>query len=277
MPNSATATANGIASLLGDTITLPDSVGELSKSYKSAKPFPHLVFENMFSNQMLDELVAELPSIDRNKWVHEDNDHIQQYNLRSAVDLGKTGYQLSSLLHSAKFLYFLSEVTGIWSLLPDPYLQGAGYHVVPRGGSFDIHADRNTAYETGLMRRLSLIIYLNKNWKHEYGGQLELWNSTATRCEAVIEPEFNRTILFEITDTNFHGLPNPIACPEGQTRNAFVTYFHTATLNNQKVVPHTSIYAPNFYRKDKLSVRQMVKDCIPPILVRGLKKMRGAD
>lgn len=274
MPSAQPA---GIASLLTDTITLRDSVENLSAAYKTAKPFPHIVFDGMFSNDMLDKLVQELPSMSRDKWVHEDNDHLQQFNLRSAVDLGKTGYDLAAFLNSAKFLYFLSELTGIWNLLPDPYLQGAGYHVIPRGGSFDIHADRNTAYETGLIRRLSLIIYLNKDWKHEYGGQLELWNTDGTRCEAVVEPQFNNTVLFEITDKNFHGVPSPIAGPEGRTRNAFVVYYHTAVVaGGSDVIPHTSIYAPGFYRKDQLSLRGVVRDCIPPILLRRFKKIRGA-
>jgi hypothetical protein len=273
---SSTVTTAGIASYLSDTITLPDSVENLAARYKNAKPFPHILLDNIFPDAMLDSLINEQPSMDRDKWVHEDNEHLQQFNLRSAVDLGKTGYQLSSFLNSAKFLYFLSELTGIWNLLPDPYLQGAGYHVIPHGGSFDVHADRNTAYETGLMRRLSLIIYLNKNWKHEYGGQLELWNTDASKCEAVVEPEFNRTIVFEITDTNFHGVPSPIAAPEGRTRNGFVVYYHTAVVGSAtELNPHTSIYAPSFYRKEKVSLKSVVRDCIPPIVMRRLKKMRG--
>jgi hypothetical protein len=271
----ATAANPGIASYLSDTIMLPDSIEKLSARYKNAKPFPHILLDNMFSNSMLDSLIAEQPAMDRDKWVHEDNENLQQFNLRSAVDLGKTGYQLSSFLHSAKFLYFLSEMTGIWNLLPDPYLQGAGYHVIPSGGSFDVHADRNTAYETGLQRRLSLIIYLNKNWKPEYGGQLELWNTDGSKCEAIVEPEFNRTIVFEITDNNFHGVPSPISAPNGRTRNGFVVYYHTAVVGAKtELNPHTSIYAPGFYRKEKTSLKNVMRDCVPPILMRRLRKIK---
>jgi Rps23 Pro-64 3,4-dihydroxylase Tpa1-like proline 4-hydroxylase len=91
-------------------------------------------------------------------------------------------------------------------LLPDPYLQGAGFHIVPNGGKFDVHVDRNTAYDTGLIRRLALIIYLNKDWAPEYGGQLELWNSDASRREVSIVPSFNRTVIFELTEESFHGV-----------------------------------------------------------------------
>lgn len=264
-----------IASWLQGQITLPDSVENLSAAFNSAKPFRHITVDNLFSNDMLEKLIREIPSMSEKNWVHEDNDQLQTYNLRSAIELGETGFQLTAFLHSAAFLYFLSEVTGIWELLPDPYLQGGGFHVMPRGGKFDVHADRNTAYETGLHRRLSLIVYLNKDWKPEYGGQLELWNSDGTRCEGVVEPVFNKTVIFEITDKNFHGVPKHIACPEGRTRDCFLVYYHTARPAGQDAAaPHTSIYGPSMYRKNGSALRKLVRDVTPPILMRTLKKVR---
>jgi hypothetical protein len=113
---------------------------------------------------------------------------------------------------------------------------------MPPGGKFDVHADRNMAYETGLTRHLSLITYLNKSWKHEYGGQFELWNHDGSRREAVVEPLFNRTVIFEIADQNFHGVPSPIASPGGRCRTSFVVYYHTA--QGQSAAPHSSVF-PN--------------------------------
>jgi hypothetical protein len=271
----------GILSLLHHKIKVNESVEDLASKYKSAKPFPHVVLDQLFEDSLLDRLIAETPSLGAAKWVHNDDAHLNKFNLRSAVELGETGYQLVSFLHSAAFLYFLSEITGVWELLPDPYLQGGGYHILPRGGKFDVHADRNTAYETGLLRRLSLITYLNKSWKHEYGGQLELWNADGTRCETVIEPLFNRTIIFEIGDQNFHGVPAQVACPSGRSRNSFVAYYHTAhAYGRGEVVPHSSVYSPMFYQNDSpqessSTVIRVARAVCPPIVVRGVKKVLG--
>jgi hypothetical protein len=263
---------NGIMSFLEDKITLPDSVERLASRFNAARPYRHLVIDNLFPEDLLDRLVTEIPPMTDDHWVHENDDHLQKYGLRSAVELGETGYQLTSFLHSAGFLYFLSELTGIWQLLPDPYLQGSGYHMIPPGGKFDVHSDRNTAYETGLTRRLSMIIYLNKNWKHEYGGQFELWNSDGTRQEAIVEPLFNRTILFEIAEPNFHGVPKTVACPNDRSRNSFLVYYHTA---GTAEAPHTSVYAPSFYRKDESALRKIVKDVTPPVVLRAFKRVSG--
>jgi len=265
-----------IVSLLEGKIKLPGSVEALKSKFQAGQPFRHLVMDDMFSDDMLDRLVGEKPPITRDHWVHENNERLRTYNLRSAVELGDVGFQLTAFLHSAAFLYFLSEVTGIWELLPDPYLQGGGYHVMPIGGKFDVHLDRSTAYETGLNRRLSLIVYLNKNWKHEYGGQLELWNADATRCEEIIEPFFNRTVLFEITDMAYHGIPNPIACPKGRSRDCFLVYYHTARTPGQDAAPpHTSIYGPSLYEKKGSAMRKFLRDLTPPLLLQTLRKVGG--
>src|SRR5579863_4703499 len=265
-----------IVSLLEGKIKLRDSVETLKSKFDHGKPFRHLVIDDIFSDDMLDKLVEEIPPITRGHWVHENNERLRTYNLRSAVELGDVGFQLIAFLHSAAFLYFLSELTGIWELLPDPYLQGGGYHVMPIGGKFDVHVDRNTAYETGLNRRLSLIVYLNKDWKHEYGGQLELWNRDATRCEEIIEPLFNRTVLFEIVENGYHGIPKHIACPKGRSRDCFLVYYHTARAAGQDAAPpHTSIYGPNLYEKKGSATRKFFRDLTPPLLLQALKKVQG--
>jgi hypothetical protein len=272
---TASATHMEIDGVLNDASRLTASIESLRSHYQSAKPFPHLVFDNLFSNDLLECVANEMLPPGEARWVRHDDDHLRQFNLRSALDLGRAGSQLVAFLHSAGFLYFLSKVTGIWELLPDPYLQGAGYHRIPRGGKFDVHVDRNIAYSTGLVRRLSLLIYLNKDWKHEYGGQLELWSKDGTRQEVVIEPIFNRTAIFEISDENYHGVPSVVRCPRGRSRNCFVAYYHTVELPGIKgVMPHTSIYAPILYGQRRSRIRQLAKDLTPPIIVRAVRKLR---
>jgi len=112
-----------------------------------------------------------------------------------------------SIVHAAGFLHFLSEITGIPQLLPDPYLLGSGYAQMRRGDYFNVHSDRNVAYDTGMLRRLAMIVFLNKSWPADYHGKLELWNHEATSCDATIEPLFNKTIIFEVANPNYHGFP----------------------------------------------------------------------
>jgi hypothetical protein len=264
----------GIAAILSDRLRLPHDSAALHTSYETAKPFRHIILDDVFDPALLERVCQEIPRIDDDTWVRESDDHIKQFNHRSPVSLGEGASELVALLHSAAFLYFLSEVTGIWELLPDPYLQGASYHVVPRGGFFNVHVDRNVAYSTGLVRRLALMLYLNKDWKTEYGGQFELWNDTGTQRVKAVEPIFNRCLVFEVTDTSYHGLPVPVACPPGRTRNSFAVYFHTVAKPGEgEIKPHTSVYAPSSYRQKSFNVKSLAKDLTPPLLLRTAKKL----
>src|SRR5690606_11453061 len=192
--------------------------------------------------------------------------------MRSAVDMGAAGRELAALVHSPAFLYLLSEITDVWQLLPDPYLQGGGHAVMRRGGFFEVHADINVAYDTGLRRRMALLVFLNDDWRPEYNGQLELWNDDGSHCEVSIEPRFNRTVLFEVAFPNYHGVPAPLACPPDVMRHTFLVYFHTADLGNaddgRPVKPHSSLFAPRFYQGPKSWLRRLAFQLSPPALTR---------
>jgi hypothetical protein len=248
------------------------SVNELLDDYRLAKPFPHLVLDDLFPAEALEALLEELPPVSSEKWVHQLDELMFKSNLRSAVDLEEAGYAFSSMLHSAAFLYFLTEITGIEALLPDPYLGGAGYHVMHEGGKFEVHADRNTDYHCGLQRRLAMLVYLNKAWQPEFGGQLELWNQDGSRCEKVIEPIFNRTVIFEIADTNFHAV-RPVASGAGATRKSFAAYFHTV---DGTIVPHSSVYAPSIYQNREGVLNRVARASLPPFIWGALRKLKKA-
>jgi hypothetical protein len=75
-------------------------------------------------------------------------------------------------------------------------------------------------------RRLNLLIYLEKNWKDEYGGGLEMWNADMTNCDKMVMPNFNRCVIFETSEISYHGY-SKITIPEGVTRKSFFAYFYT--------------------------------------------------
>ena len=251
-------------------LSIENTIDELSDTYRSALPYPHLVLDGLFPASTLESVIAEFPPLTSEKWFYESNDRMSKYNLRSAADLGDSGFQFISMLHSAGFLRFLSEITGVQALLPDPYLTGAGYHVYPSGGQFDVHADRNVDFYCGLERRLVMLIYLNQNWNGSFGGQLELWDTKGTRCEKVIEPIFNRTVMFEINDENFHGV-RPIIGRD-VFRSSLIIYFHTA---NSHLVPHESIFTPTQHRKNNSAIKRIGKEITPPFITKLAQRYRG--
>jgi Rps23 Pro-64 3,4-dihydroxylase Tpa1-like proline 4-hydroxylase len=211
---SITSAESPVLSQLARKIRLPHGIDALRAQYRSAKPFPHLVLDDLFADDLLDALLPEIGGMQRDQWNSIEQDARERtLRMRSALAIGPAGERLLNIVHSAAFLYLLSEITGIAALLPDPYLQGGGYAVMRRGDYFHVHSDRSTAYDTGLTRRLAMIVFLNKAWKPEYKGQLELWDHDAKKCDVFIEPSFNKTALFEVAFPNYHGVPVPLHVP----------------------------------------------------------------
>ncbi|HMN45745.1 MAG TPA: 2OG-Fe(II) oxygenase [Povalibacter sp.] len=269
---------SNVASLqdyFGQSLDVPRDVDVLRERYRSAQPFPHVVVDNLFAAAFLDRLVAEAPPPEAEQWqTFEREDLERTYRMRSAMDVGSAGSEMVALMHSAAFLYLLSEITGVWQLLPDPYLQGAGHAMMRRGDFFKVHADRNVAYDTGLTRRLVVIVFLNRHWRPEYRGQLELWNHAGERCEVSIEPEFNRTVIFEVAYPNYHGVPQPLECPADRMRRSFLVYYHTAHGGaGDRITPHSSRFAPAFYRRRKSALRRAAEQITPPIVLNAVRRL----
>jgi Rps23 Pro-64 3,4-dihydroxylase Tpa1-like proline 4-hydroxylase len=248
-------------------------------AYSSAQPFPHFVVDNFFDPAIVDQVLAEFPKPGQIKWQTFDNE--QEIKLASAAEasFGSITRLLLYHLNSITFLEFLSKATGIENLISDPCFEGGGLHQIPRGGKLGIHADFNKHRRFGLDRRLNVILYLNKDWREEYGGHLELWNRDVTKCEAKILPLYNRLAVFGTTDFTFHGHPDPLQCPEGMTRKSLALYYFTNGRPAEEITgEHSTLFKARKEDDFRLSVGQRVRrfarDILPPIISRNIGKLR---
>jgi hypothetical protein len=201
---------------------------EHRESYTRARPFPHAVLDNVLPEDALELALDAFPTAGSNVWQEYGNYYEAKLAARGEERLGDDISLLLYQFNSAPFLRFLEDLTGIKGLLPDPYFTGGGLHQIVRGGKLGIHADFSRHGQLPLHRRLNVLIYLNRDWKEEYGGDLELWDANVTQCCTKIAPLFNRMVIFTVTDWSFHGHPEPLACPEGMTRKSIALYYFTA-------------------------------------------------
>jgi hypothetical protein len=215
----------------------------LREQYVSAQPFPHIVLDGLFPDAVLEEVLAAFPRPDEIEWRRFDSatekklGYWHESTLRPEVQLFL--YEMNS----APMLQFLQALTGIEGLVSDPYYGGAGPHQILLGGFLKVHVDFNWHPLLQLDRRLNMLVYLNKDWQEEYGGQLELWSRDMSRCEAKILPVFNRTVVFSTTDFSFHGHPAPLACPEGRSRKSVSFYYYSnGRPDEERSAPHDTVF-----------------------------------
>ncbi len=134
--------------------------------------------------------------------------------------------------NSPRFVEFVSKLIGVDELIADPSLEGGGLHQSTAGGYLNIHADFTVhPHNRKWQRRANLLLYLNDDWKPEYGGDLELWSSDMKRCVEKVSPVANRVLLFTTDGTSFHGHPEPMRCPPGLARRSLALYYFTVEEN----------------------------------------------
>lgn len=208
----------------------------LYQKFSSAGPFEHVVIDNFFPDEIAQSVLNEIDSDNHDTWDKRNHEHIQvkwRSNWQSDSDIPPTTKQLIWHLNSGDFLRWMSQVTGIQGIIPDPYLSGGGFNQINPGGTLAVHADGNWHDLMGVHRRLNLILYLNKNWQADWNGDLELWSRTndnkPLRCETTIEPQFNRLVIFRTDDFSFHGHPKPLCCPPDRSRRSLILYYYTNT------------------------------------------------
>jgi len=207
----------------------------LKTEYEVAKPFPYTIIDDFLPNKVANKVLSVFPGPDDEFWLDwkkRDTKHQpKKLGIGHASRLEGAPAYLHSVLsafNSYPFLNFLEQLTGIKSLLPDPYFNGGGIHQTLSGGKLSIHTDFNHLVSLGLYRRINVILFLNKQWKKEYGGYLELWDVDKTRCEKKIAPIFNRMVAFETNKNTFHGHPEPLNTPTKITRKSIALYYYTS-------------------------------------------------
>ncbi len=215
-------------------------------AYASASPYPHAVIEDFLPDELIDRVLAEFPqpSAEINwRQLHskrEDDGSTVQFNKQGMPNLMQVSPYLRQLiweLNSGTFIRALEKLTGIGNLIPDPALRGAGLHQVLPGGVLAVHADFTQHQDYKLERRVNLLLYLNRDWKDEYEGHLELWNADMSRCVKRIRPNAGRCVVFNTDASSFHGHPRPLRCPEGMTRKSIALYYYTLGRDDKDVEP----------------------------------------
>jgi Rps23 Pro-64 3,4-dihydroxylase Tpa1-like proline 4-hydroxylase len=204
---------------------------ELARSrhdeYLKATPFPHVVLDDFLPARITETVLSEFPSPEAVRWKKFDAEKEQKLASTHEEQFGDFTRHLFGQFNGQVFVNFLEALTGIEGLVPDPHLVGGGLHQIEPGGFLEVHADFNKHDRLRLDRRLNVLLYLNKDWKEEYGGFFELWNEDATRREQRVLPIFNRCVVFSTTDYSFHGHPDPLACPPGRTRKSLALYYYS--------------------------------------------------
>jgi hypothetical protein len=246
--------------------------------------------DDFLPEEVLDQVLAEFPRPDQD-WFAFDSPLERKLATKDDSTMGPATRRLLWELNSPAFVDFLERLTAIEALVPDPHFDGGGLHQIERGGHLKVHADFNRHPRTHLERRLNVLIYLNRTWKEEYGGHLELWSRDMQRPEARVLPIFNRCVVFSTTSTSYHGHPDPLTCPEGETRKSMALYYYTKDRPAEDGTnSHNTLFqarpgeelppAPAQELEPRVPPRERLKRAVrlvtPPIVLAAVRRLRSS-
>ena len=217
---------------LVDLGTLQDRLPELAEQYRSAQPFPHVVLDDVLFADAFTRAAEEFPAMRDPFWKGYLHVNETKYGNTQPDTWGPTLTAVAKEFVSPEFVSFLEELTGISDLLPDWSMDGGGLHQTLRGGHLNIHADFTTHHvKENWSRRVNILLYLNEEWREEWGGKLELWDKEMTAPQAKVQPAGNRMLVFTTSDDSFHGHPDALTCPDDVARRSMALYYFTEEQN----------------------------------------------
>jgi len=223
---------------------LEDGVETMRDEFAKNSPYEHIVIDNFCNKEFLEEAVGLIPDA-HNAGHNKSNDYIFAKNKFEKSDFDLICPQLAELkneLLSERFSTWLSAITD-QEIFIDPNFHGGGIHQGGKGSFLDMHADFNYHPENlSWFRNVNILLYLNKDWKPNYAGQLKLVDGREKNGKPyLIEPIFNRAVIMFTRDYTLHGY-DPINFPSGTYRTSIAAYGYTETGKAGKL--RTTVWMP---------------------------------
>lgn len=215
---------------------------KLNNTFVGTPPYPMITLDNFLPHEFAIQLANECETIPNQYWTEFTRNGSFMRECKK-LEYAPFAYEFVNAMHSALGMEWMTKLTNIADLIPDPYLVGAGYSRSFTGDSLKLHSDFNWNNQLKLHRMLSFIIYLNPNWKEEWGGHLQFTDFNKDKVIQNVAPVFNRAIIWRYHKRGFHGYPDPLTCPQGMSRNTFrLFYYYSDAQHKDDDRPHRSLY-----------------------------------
>ncbi len=216
----------------------------LRRQFQENQPYPHVHFKEFLDPCVAAEMASEFPGLATDAWTRYKHPNENKVGLAKRSLFPPLLGEVVDELNSEAFVDWLSQLTGIPDLLSDDMLEGGGLHQSGKGGFLNVHTDfSNHHYHKHWRRQVNLILYLNPTWQEEWGGAIELWDREVRRCVVKIPPLFNQALIFRTDEISYHGFPDPVRCPEGESRKSLALYYYTVE-SGAEVKTRSTNYRP---------------------------------
>lgn len=238
------------------------AIRQLIESPICHDPYDHIIIDDFFEEDFAKTLASQFPAIDSPIWYRYDNP-IEIKRVCNQWDrFPPETYSAFWNLCSREFSNILSTIFGV-PLYADIGLNGGGWHMHGRGGKLNVHKDYSLHPKIQYQRKLNIIIHLSEDWNNNWGGGLQMWShdeATNKPKEKVkyVDIKFNRAVFFDTTQNSWHGLPDPLSCPEGVYRKTLALYYVTPAKEGVDT-RYRALFAPTKDQENDPEILDLIK------------------
>ena len=213
---------------------LDEQLENLSQEFESKVPFSHVVVDNFISDYGLECLKPR--TLMENKFALERSSDFflfasEKYENPKIEEISHAFSQLKEELLSQEFQNILRAITKR-DVFVDPSFTGGGLHQGAKGSFLEMHSDFSHHPENKRwLRELNILIYLNSDWKEDWGGCLDLLNSE-TGVTGSIAPVLSRAVIMLTKKHTVHGYKK-INFPKNLKRTSIAAYAYSIDTNKK--------------------------------------------
>ncbi len=243
------------------------SYKNLKKNLKKVKkdPFPYVIIENFLDKKFINDLLKEFPKFN-NKVLHQYDNFCENKKTTNNWNSFKPyTYNLFNYLNSNEFTKILKINLLSKKLFSDGGLHGAGLSIMKNNiGKLNPHLDNAIHPKSKLLRKYNLILFLNKSWKNNWGGELCFYNKNKQNnnqhgeLKKKILPKFNRCIIFDTSKDSWHSV-NKIKKIKNLYRKTLQLYYFEE-IKNIKKRRLKVLYSPLEHQKSNKKVLKFIKN-----------------
>ncbi|MBO6492801.1 MAG: 2OG-Fe(II) oxygenase [Pelagibacteraceae bacterium] len=228
------------------------------------KPFHHVVIDNFLNKKFINKIYKEFPNYSDSVW-HEYNNYCENKKTTNIWNLFKPNtYKLFTFLNSQEFIDLIQKYLTKKKIFSDDGLHGSGLSVMKSSvGRLNPHLDNSIHPKNELLRKYNLILFLNKNWKKNMGGNLMLYERNKFNrnihgnLSKSIAPYFNRCVIFDNYMNSWHSVQK-IKKQKNLFRKSIQIYYFV----NEKNIRRKRLkvfYAPEDIQRKNKKVLDFIK------------------
>ncbi len=205
-----------------DFIRLEKEKDILRGKFLIAKPFPHIAIDEFLSKGNAEKLYS---IIENPEMKNKSRDYIfakNKFEYSNMMNISEDFKILYEELISDKFAKLISYITNE-DIFIDSKFHGGGLHQGGENSYLNMHADFNYhPVNQTWYRNLNMLLYLNKDWKPEFGGKLKL-KDKRTKEAIEVEVPMNRFVIMYTRGYTLHGY-DAISFPKDTYRTSIAIY-----------------------------------------------------